>query len=90
MDYFKIMSPVVKFDLLRMILMIANQYNLEIHGMDLKGAYLNTKLDEEIYIYHPPGFDDGSGKVLHLNLNLYGLKQGGCQWNQKFMKELLD
>jgi len=37
-----------------------------------------------------PGFDDGSGQVLRLNLNLYGLKHGGCCWNEKFTKELLN
>jgi len=46
MDYFEIMSPVVKFDSLRMILVVANQFSLEIHRMDVKGAYLNAKLEE--------------------------------------------
>lgn len=90
MDYFEITSPVAKFDSLRTVLAYANQYDLEIHGMDVKGAYLNAPLEEEIYMRQPPGFNDGTGRVLRLNLNLYGLKQAGRRWNQKFTRELIN
>ena len=50
MDYYDITSPVVKFDSIRTILAMANHLNWEIKMMDIKGAYLNSKLNEEIYM----------------------------------------
>jgi len=61
MDYFEVTSPVVKFDSLRMLLAIANHLNWEIEMMDIKGAYINSALNKEIYMHQPEGFDDGSG-----------------------------
>ena len=50
--------------------------------MDVKGGYLHSMLEEEIYIRQPDGFDDGSGQVLKLRQALYGLKQSGRTWHQ--------
>ena len=61
MDYYEITSPVVKFDSLRILLAIANALDWEIEMMDVKGAYLNSDLKEEIYMRQPDGFDDGTG-----------------------------
>ena len=63
MDYYEIMSPIVKFDSLWVLLAIANTLNWEIKMMDVKGAYLNSMLQEEIYMHPPDGFNDGSGQV---------------------------
>ena len=60
MDYYDITSPVVKFDSIRTILTTANHLDWEIEMMDVKGAYLNSELDEEIYMAQPDHFDDGS------------------------------
>jgi len=49
--------------------------------MDVVAAYLNGKLDEEVYIKQPPGFNDGTGRVCKLILSIYGLKQAGRNWN---------
>ena len=49
--------------------------------MDVVAAYLNGKLDEEVYIKQPPGFDNGTGRVCKLILSIYGLKQAGRNWN---------
>ena len=64
MDYFDITSPVAKFDSLRTLLSVATQFDWEIHAMDVKGAYLNAQLEEEIYMEQPPSFSDGTGRVL--------------------------
>ena len=66
MDYYDITSPVVKFDSIRTILTMANHLDWEIEMMDVKGAYLNSELDEEIYMAQPDHFNDGSGCVLKL------------------------
>ena len=66
MDYYDITSPVVKFDSICTILATANDLNWEIEMMDVKGAYLNSVLDKEIYMAQPDQFNDGSGHVLKL------------------------
>lgn len=50
--------------------------------MDVKGAYLNGNLEEEVYMKQPEGFNDGTDKVCHLIKTLYGLKQAGQEWNK--------
>ena len=64
MDYFDVTSPVVKLDSLQLILAIAIQKGWKIKMMDVKGAYLNSTLDEEIYMRQPDGFDDKLGRIL--------------------------
>ncbi len=76
-DFFKTYAPVVRLDTFCLLMAIATQRNLIIHGMDVVGAYLNDKLDESIYMTQPPEYSDGSGKVAHLKLTLYELKQSG-------------
>ena len=56
----------MKFDSIRTILVMANHLDWEIEMMDIKGAYLNSELDEEIYMAQPDHFDDGSGHILKL------------------------
>ena len=76
-DYDKTFAPVAKLTSLRTILVLSNEHNLEIHQMDVKSAYLNGKLKEEIYMEPPPGFDIPDGMVLRLVKAVYGTKQGG-------------
>lgn len=56
---------------------------MEILQFDVKTAFLYGELEEEIYMHQPPGFEDGSDKVLKLKRGLYGLKQAPRQWNAK-------
>ena len=44
----------------RLLLTLAAHYNLEVQMIDIKGTYLNGKLDEEIYMRKPEGFTDGT------------------------------
>jgi len=79
-DYDKTFMPVAKLASLCIILVLANEYNLEVHQMDIKSAYLNGKLQEEIFMAPPPGFDVPDGMVLRLVKAVYGTKQGGHVW----------
>jgi hypothetical protein len=90
MDYFEITSPVAKFDSLRALIALATQFDWEIHTMDVKGAYLNCTLEEEIYMKQPPGFSDETEQVFRLKLTLYGLKQAGRRWHKRLKQELID
>ena len=69
-----------------MLIAIAAIYNLEIHQMDVKTAFLNGELDEEIYMEQPEGFNvpGQTKKVCRLVKSLYGLKQAPKQWHEKF------
>ncbi|GJT33760.1 retrotransposon protein, putative, ty1-copia subclass [Tanacetum coccineum] len=56
LDYFDTYSTVTRITSIRMILAIAALRNLEIHQMDVKTAFLNGDLEEEIYMNQPEGF----------------------------------
>jgi len=80
LNYDQTFAPVVKLSTFRAILAIAVQQNLTIHQMDVKAAYLNGKLKEEIHMEAPPGLEIPEGMVLRLNRAVYGTKQGGRVW----------
>jgi hypothetical protein len=56
--------------------------------MDVKGAYLNGKLKEKVYMQQPDGYNNGTGRVCLLLKTLYGLKQAGNVWNKEFNDQL--
>ena len=71
-------------------LALAAVNNWDLRQFDVKGAYLNGYIEEEIYMRQPPGFDDGSGRVCRLKRSLYGLKQAGNVWNKELDTSLQD
>ena len=68
-----------------MLTAIAAIHNLKIHQMDVKTAFLNGDLDEEIYMEQPEGFavPGQEKKVYRLVKSIYGLKQAPMQWHKK-------
>ena len=82
-DYEETFAPVVKFASLRCLLALAAFEDMELHQMDVKTAYLNGDLKEEIFMEQPEGFDTGDGKMCRLRKSLYGLKQAGRTWYEK-------
>ena len=86
-DYDDTYAPVAKLASSRAIIAMANRLGMELHQVDIKGAYLNGVLneDEVLYMHHPPGYKvPGAGtRVLRLVKTLYGLKQSGRRWYQK-------
>ncbi|WJZ85230.1 hypothetical protein VitviT2T_004776 [Vitis vinifera] len=91
LDYFDTYSPVTRINSIRMVLAIAALRNLEIYQMDVKTAFLNGDLDEEIYMEQPEGFSapGQEKKVCKLVKSLYGLKQASKQWHEKFDNVML-
>jgi len=66
----------------RVILALAAQEGWKVHHMDVKSAFLNGDLKEEVYVRQPPGFAvAGEGKVYRLHKALYGLRQAPRAWN---------
>jgi hypothetical protein len=80
-DYDETIAPVVCMETVRLLLALPARYKLEVHIIDVIGAYLNGKLDQEIYMQQPEGYQDGSTLVWKLHKALYSLKQSGSMWN---------
>ena len=78
-----------KFSSLCTILTLATEHNLEVHQMDVKAAYLNADLNEEIYIEVPPSFNIPEGHVLRLKKGVYGTRQGRHVWYINFCGMLI-
>ncbi len=84
LDYDETFSPVFRFESFRNLLAIAAQRGLKLRQLDITAAFLNGKLEEEIFMTQPKGFVE-SGKeylVCRLKQSLYGLKQAPRCWNQ--------
>lgn len=83
-DYFDTYAPVISFDVVRWFFSIVASYDMELLQFDFTTAFLNGLLKEDIFMYQPCGYDDGSGRVWKLNRGLYGLKQAPRAWNERF------
>ena len=84
-DYGKVFSPVARMESIRILISIDAQEEWELHHMDVKTAFLNREIKEDIYISQPEGFEI-KGKedhILKLQKVLYGLKQAPRAWNSK-------
>lgn len=82
-DFNETYAPVAKLPTLRILLAIAVRFDMHIHQMDVKGAFLNGELKEEIFMVQPDGFAKGK-QVCKLKKAIYGLKQASRMWNEKF------
>ncbi|KAK8704987.1 hypothetical protein V6N13_048598 [Hibiscus sabdariffa] len=85
-DYDETFSPVAMFKSIRILLAIAAFHGYEIWQMDVKTAFLNGKLEEDVYMTQPEGFvtPENAGKVCKLQRSIYGLKQASRSWNLRF------
>ncbi len=82
-DYDEPFSPVVRMESLRMIVGLAAKHTLKLHQLDVTTAFLNGKLQEEVYMEQPDGFiAEGQEKlVCKQRRRIYGLKQSPRCWN---------
>ena len=80
-DYDEVFAPVTHSSTFRTLLVIASAQNLFVQQYDVKTAFLNGSLEEEIYIRPPPNYLENN-KVLRLHKSLYGLKQAARIWNK--------
>jgi len=90
-DFDETWAPVPSAATTRAIFAVAAANDWEIHHFDVKTAFLNAKMDKEMYIKLPDGVEDGdSGEICRLNLALYGTKQAGRLWGMKLDKALME
>jgi hypothetical protein len=85
-DYEETFSPIAMLKSVRILLAIAAYYDYEIWQMDIKTAFLNGHLSEDVYMTQPEGFVDpeNAGKICKLQRSIYGLKQTSRSWNIYF------
>uniref|UniRef100_A0A2N9GI16 CCHC-type domain-containing protein n=1 Tax=Fagus sylvatica TaxID=28930 RepID=A0A2N9GI16_FAGSY len=83
-DYEETFAPVARITSVRSLLAIAAVHQWPLFQMDVKNAFLNGDLTEEVYMQAPPGYSDCPDKVCLLRRALYGLKQAPRAWFAKF------
>nr|GEV13772.1 hypothetical protein [Tanacetum cinerariifolium] len=89
-DYEETFSPVADIRAIRILIDIAVFYDYEIWQMDVKTAFLNGYLNEEVYMEQPEGFVSQKypDRVCKLKRSIYRLKQASRQWNKWFDDEI--
>jgi hypothetical protein len=89
LDYNEVFAPVSKYTTIRTMMALVAAEDMEMELLDIKTAFLNGTLQEEVYLKHPPGYPQGPpGTVLRLKKTLYGLKQAPRAWHQRLDAEL--
>ena len=81
-DYNEKFAPVARMESIRILLALSCQLKFNLYQIDVKTAFLNGLLKEDVYVAQPKGFIDPhfSDHVLYLNKAFYGLKQASRAW----------
>ncbi|BBG96481.1 transposable element gene [Prunus dulcis] len=81
-DYNETFAPVARLDTIRTLIALAAQKGWKLYQLDVKSAFLNGKLQEEVYVEQPEGFviQGKEDRVYRLHKALYGLKQAPRAW----------
>ncbi|RVW29708.1 Retrovirus-related Pol polyprotein from transposon TNT 1-94 [Vitis vinifera] len=87
-DFQETFAPVAKLNTIRVLLSLAANLDWNLHQLDVKNAFLNGDLEEEVYMEIPPGLKLSSSNdlVCKLQKSLYGLKQSPRAWFERFTK----
>jgi hypothetical protein len=77
LDFEETFAPVARLEYIRILLAYAAHHSFRLFQMDVKSAFLNGPIKEEVYVEQPPGFEDDRypDQVFKLSKALYGLKQ---------------
>jgi hypothetical protein len=76
LDFDKTFAPVDRLESIRMLFTYATHHGFKLYQMDIKSAFLNGPIKEEVYVEQPPSFksEEYSNHVYTLHKALYGLK----------------
>ncbi|WVZ76650.1 hypothetical protein U9M48_024606 [Paspalum notatum var. saurae] len=90
-DYEETFAPVARLEAIRILLAFAASKGFKLQQMDVKSAFLNGFIKEEVYVRQPPGFESAKfpDRVYKLRKALYGLKQAPRAWYASLKSFLL-
>jgi hypothetical protein len=82
LDFDETYAPVARLESIRILLAYATYHGFKLYQMDVKSAFLNRPIKEEVYVEQPPSFEDSEfpNHVYKLSKALYGLKQAPRAW----------
>ncbi|GJS95613.1 retrovirus-related pol polyprotein from transposon TNT 1-94 [Tanacetum coccineum] len=91
-DYDEVFAPVARIEAIRLFLAYASFKDFMVYQMDVKSAFLNGKIEEEVYVCQPPGFEDPDflDRVYMVKKALYGLHQALRAWYETLSTYLLE
>ncbi|KAK2428594.1 putative mitochondrial protein [Trifolium repens] len=91
-DFTEIYAPVARLEAIRLLLSYAVNNDITLYQMDVKSAFLNGVISEEVYVKQPPRFEDLSNPdhVFRLKKSLYGLKQALRAWYERLSTFLVN
>jgi hypothetical protein len=82
LDFDGTFAPVARFELIRMLLVYATHHGFKLYQMDVKSAFSNGLIKEEVYVEQSPGVESGgcTNHIYQLHKALYVLKQAPRAW----------
>ena len=91
-DFDETFAPIARLESIRILLAIASHLNFKLYQMDVKSAFLNGMLQEEVYVEQPKSFVDPHrlNDVYKLKRALYGLKQVPRAWYDRLTAYLTE
>ncbi|GJR04563.1 putative ribonuclease H-like domain-containing protein [Tanacetum coccineum] len=91
-DYDEVFAPVARIEAIRLFLAYASFKDFVVYQMDVKSDFLYGKIEEEVYVCQPPGFEDPDfpDRVYKVEKALYGLHQAPRAWYETLSTYLLE
>jgi hypothetical protein len=91
-DFGETFAHVARLEAIRILLAFAASKGFKLYQMDEKSAFINSVIQEEVFVRQPPGFENPKypNRVYKLSKDLYGLKQAPRAWYARLKTFLLD
>jgi len=91
-DYEETYAPIARLEVIRMLLAFASIMDFKLYQMDVKSAFLNGFIQEEVYVDQPPGLEnlEKPNHVFKLKKALCGLKQAPRAWYERLSTFFLE
>ncbi|OXA41630.1 Copia protein [Folsomia candida] len=89
-DFKQCFAPVIRYETVRLLIAVGAARSYSFMQFDISTAFLNAKLDEEVYMEQPVGFKIGENLVCRLKKGMYGLRSSPRLWHKEMKKKLLE